>query len=247
MDSVADFILILLIGFGAQMIDGALGMGFGVISSSFLLVVGYPPALASSSVHLSKILTNGASGLSHWRFGNVDRSLLRKLLPAGVIGGVLGAFLLTMLPHGVAKPIVAVYLFITGLLILWRAFHHRQSPQHQAPHLGLRGVGALGGFVDAIGGGGWGPIVTSTLLARRQNPRHAIGTSSLAEFFVALAISATFFSRLSIGDQLQLVLGLSLGGVIAAPLAAYLCGRLPPRTVMFAVGTLVLILSVGLL
>jgi hypothetical protein len=246
MDPTTRFMLVILIGFGAQMIDGALGMGFGVISSSLLLITGVPPALASSSVHLSKVLTNGASGLSHWRFGNVDRTLLRRLLPAGVAGGVLGALLISALPHGVAKPLVAVYLFLTGLVILWRALRQQEFEARPAP-VSLLGLGAVGGFLDAIGGGGWGPVVTSTLLARGTPPRLAIGSGNTAEFFVALAIFVTFSSRLSLAEQGQIILGLIIGGVLAAPLAAYLSGRLPARTMMVAVGLLIIVLSVGIL
>jgi uncharacterized protein len=246
-----EFIIFLVIGFSAQMIDEMLGMGFGVISASFLLITGTPPALTSSSVHLSKILTNGASGLSHWRFGNVDRDLLVKLLPAGVLGGVLGALLLTTLPHGVARPLVAVYLFITGLMILRRAFRQwrleQQQPVSSSSTGSIRRLGAVGGFLDAIGGGGWGPVVTSTLLARGTSPRHAIGTGSLTEFFVALAIFLTLSSKVSLADQVQVILGLMIGGVVAAPLAAYLCGRIPARAITVAVGVLIMVISIGIL
>jgi uncharacterized membrane protein YfcA len=246
MDPTLRFIVVILIGFCAQMIDGTLGMGFGVISSSFLLISGVPPAVASSSVHLSKVLTNGVSGLSHWRFGNVDHYLLRRLLPAGVVGGVLGALLISTMPHGIAKPFVAVYLFLTGLMILWRAFRH-QAFQDKPARVGLLGLGAVGGFLDAIGGGGWGPVVTSTLLSRGTHPRLAIGSGNTAEFFVALAIFITFSSRISLADQGEIILGLIIGGVLAAPLAAYMSGRLPARAMMVAVGLLIIILSIGIL
>lgn len=244
MDPTTRFLLVIVIGFTAQMIDGALGMGFGVISSSFLLITGVPPALASSSVHLAKVLTNGASGLSHWRFGNVDHRLLVKLLPAGVLGGIAGALVISALPHGVARPLVAVYLFATGLVILWRAFRQFQP---KPAHVGLLGLGAAGGFLDAIGGGGWGPVVTSTLLARGNNPRLAIGSGNTAEFFVALAIFVTLSSKVSLGEQGQIILGLIVGGVLAAPLAAFVSGRIPPRVMMVAVGLLVMVISLGLL
>lgn len=241
MEIVEKIVVMALIGFIAQMVDGTLGMGFGVISSSFLLVIGVPPALASSSVHLSKVFTNGASALAHWRFQNIDRRLLRSLLPAGIVGGILGALVITNLSPEIARPLVAVYLFITGIVIVRKAF--RQPGEPRKTGASMFALGGAGGFLDAIGGGGWGPVVTSTLMARGNEPRLSIGSSNVAEFFVAIAISATFFTRLSPSDIGPVVLGLIIGGVIGAAPAAYLCGRLPRKLSMVVVGLTVVVLA----
>ncbi|MGQ9585619.1 MAG: sulfite exporter TauE/SafE family protein, partial [Anaerolineae bacterium] len=195
------FLLFVAVGFVAQIVDGALGMAYGVTSTSFLLGLGIPfitPAVASASVHASEIFTTAVSGLSHLRFGNVDRSLFKRLLIPGVIGGALGAYVLTAVPGRLIKPFVALYLMAMGLLILRRAFQKKkESPLTTRFVLPL---GIIGGFFDAIGGGGWGPIVTSTLVARGKNPRFAVGSVNLAEFFVTLAESVTFV--LTIGQSM---------------------------------------------
>jgi hypothetical protein len=201
--------------------------------------------VASASVHAAEIFTTAVSGLAHLRFGNVDQGLFRRLVIPGVLGGVLGAYILTALPSQVIKPFVALYLMLMGALILRRAFRSSGEP---APSLAARfllPLGALGGFFDAIGGGGWGPIVTSTLVARGNHPRFAIGSVNLAEFFVTLAESITFVLTLgqSLAQMGQVILGLILGGVVAAPLAAYVCRRVPVRALMGAVGVLIILLS----
>ncbi len=239
------FLLFVAVGFVAQMVDGMLGMGYGVISSSFLLLIGVPPALASSGVHVSKVFANGAAGLSHWRFGNVDKRLLLGLAPAGMLGGVIGAMVIAALPTGVARPFVAIYLFLSGLVILRRALRGTQAEALRASEKRVFPLGFVGGFLDAIGGGGWGPVVTSMLLASGRNPRQAIGSGSLAEFFVALSVSAVFFGKFSLTEQAPIIAGLIVGGVLGAPLAAYLTGRIPARAMMVAVGLLVIVLSVS--
>jgi uncharacterized protein len=253
-ETILDYTLlvsVIIVGFVAQLIDGSLGMGYGVISNSFLLTLGIPPALTSSSVHMSKMFTNGASGISHVRFGNVDKQLLIRLIPTGVLGGIVGALVLSNLPHGIARPFVAVYLFIAGILILRKAIRRRQAVELPNSTINtekkLFPLGALGGFLDAIGGGGWGPVVTSTLIVRGNNPRLSIGSGSVAEFFVSVAIFATFSSHFSLVEQGTVILGLIIGGVLAAPLSAYLCGRLPVRTSLAAVGLLIIAVSVGML
>jgi len=232
--------IFIVLGFIAQMIDGALGMAYGVTSTSFLLSIGIPPAAASASVHTAEIFTTLVSGLSHLRFGNIDRQLLKKLLIPGVIGGVLGAYILTAVPGKTIKPLVASYLLIMGLMILRRAITKIQEAKVKTK---LFPLGLVGGFFDAIGGGGWGPIVTSTLMARGHNPRFAIGSVNLSEFFVTVAEAATFFVILGLVHW-QIILGLIIGGCLAAPLAAYVCKRLPPRTLMIIVGALIITLSI---
>jgi len=233
-------IIFIVVGFIAQIIDGALGMAYGVTSTTFLLSIGIPPATASASVHTAEIFTSGVSGLSHLRFGNVDKKLFKKLVIPGIIGGVLGAYILTALPGKTIKPFVAFYLFITGLMILRKAL---KKIKEKAVETKLFPLGVVGGFFDAIGGGGWGPIVTSTLMVRGHNPRFAIGSVNLAEFFVTTAQVATFFTMIGLVHW-QIIVGLIVGGALAAPLAAYVCKRLPSRVLMIIVGVLIITLSI---
>jgi uncharacterized membrane protein YfcA len=237
---VDSIIVFIIVGFIAQMIDGALGMAYGVSSTSFLLSLGVPPAPASASVHTAEVFTTAVSGISHLKFGNVDKKLFKKLLIPGIIGGVLGAYILTSLPGKTIKPFVAGYLFIMGVIILIKALkkiHEKREMTRLSP------LAVAGGFFDAVGGGGWGPIVTSTLMARGHNPRFTIGSVNLAEFFVTIAEAATFIAFLGLVHW-QVIAGLIIGGVIAAPFAAYICKRLPSRALMIIVGVLIVSLSI---
>ncbi len=233
-------ILFIIVGFIAQIIDGALGMAYGVSSTTFLLSMGIPPAMASAGVHTAEIFISGISGLSHLKLGNVDKKLFIKLLIPGVIGGAVGAYILTTIPAKMIKPFVAFYLLIMGIMILRKALKKTEKKNVKTI---LFPLGLLGGFFDAIGGGGWGPIVTSTLVARGSNPRFAIGSVNLAEFFVSITEVATFLTTIGL-VQWQIILGLVIGGVLAAPLAAYVCKRLPSKTLMIIVGILIIVLSI---
>lgn len=228
------------VGFLAQLIDGAMGMAYGVTSTTFLLSVGVPPALASAGVHTAEVFTTLVSGLSHWRLGNVNWALVRRLVVPGVVGGALGAYVLSSVPGDVIKPFVAGYLLIMGVTILFRAF---KKAKERELRTGLIPLGAVGGFCDAIGGGGWGPIVTSTLVARGNNPRFTIGSVNLTEFFVTVAEAATFFGLIGLGNW-RIIVGLLIGGVIAAPLAAYVCRKLPTRVLMVLVGVAIVALQI---
>jgi len=228
-----------LVGFIAQMIDGALGMAYGVSSTSLLLTIGIPPAQASASVHAAELLTTGVSGIFHLKFGNIDKKILRRLLIPGIIGGGLGAYVLTEIPSTTIKPLVAVYLIIMGGIILWKALR-KAEPREVKTKLAL--LGLAGGFFDAIGGGGWGPIVTTTLVARGKEPRFAIGSVNLAEFFVTLSESFVFILTIGLVHW-KIIIGLMIGGVLAAPLAAYLCSRIPRRPMMCMVGILIIAVS----
>ncbi|MDY7078703.1 MAG: sulfite exporter TauE/SafE family protein [Chloroflexota bacterium] len=233
-------IVFIIVGFVAQMIDGALGMAYGVSSTTFLLSLGIPPAAASASVHTAEIFTSGISGLSHLRLGNVDRDLFRRLVIPGVLGGVLGAYVLTAVPGKIIKPFIALYLLVMGSLILLKAFKKTAEKKAQVR---LFPLGAIGGFMDAIGGGGWGPIVTSTLVAKGNHPRFTIGSVNIAEFFVTLSEVVAFIATIGLLHW-QVIVGLTIGGILAAPLAAYVCKKLPARALMFIIGTLIMILSV---
>ena len=229
-------------GFIAQMIDGALGMAYGVSLTSLLLGMGIPPAVASASVHTAEVFTTAVSGTSHLKLGNVDRTLLKKLLIPGIIGGASGAYILTQLPGSLVKPFVAVYLLAMGVRIVYK------SVKRNEPKTDYRRVvplAAVGGFMDAVGGGGWGPIVTSTLVARGNHPRFTIGTVNLSEFFVTLVQAFTFAAFLgSLREHLMLIIGLIIGGIMAAPLAAHMCRKIPARALTTAVGALIVLLSV---
>jgi uncharacterized membrane protein YfcA len=236
-----DIYVFVLIGFAAQMVDGAIGMAYGVTASSVLLGFGVPPATASACVHAAETFTTGASGLAHWRIGNVDRKLIWRLAVPGMIGGGIGAYVLTQLPGETIRPFVSGYLLLIGVFIIWKALHKSHTfvdepPNHVAP------LGLIGGFVDAIGGGGWGPIVTSTLIGQGQTPRYTIGSVNLAEFFVTLTISITFFATIGL-DLFPIILGLVIGGIIAAPFAALATKHLPAKTLMLIVGFVIILLS----
>ncbi|MBI2261412.1 MAG: sulfite exporter TauE/SafE family protein [Caulobacterales bacterium] len=244
------FLLFLMVGFLAQAVDGALGMAYGVISSSVLLAVGVPPATASASVHGAEVFTTAASAGSHIWHRNVDWRLLLPLAIAGVIGGCLGAYVLTGIEGDVIKPFVIAYLALMGLYILWRAGHDIRIRRISSWITGP--LGLVGGFLDAVGGGGWGPTVSSTLVGAGQEPRRAIGTVNTAEFFLAVAISAAFVWALMSGhwrdaDALQnhaaAVGGLVAGGLVAAPFAGLIAKRVPRRALTYAVGGLLLALA----
>src|SRR5262245_11147241 len=245
------FSLFLAVGFIAQLIDGAVGMAYGVISTSVLLAFGVPAAQASATIHAAECFTTGASGASHMLHKNVDWKLFFRLAPAGVIGGVIGAYLLTGFDATFIKAVVIAYLGIVGLYMLWRAI---REPKEEPPHLKhVIPVGLAGGFLDASGGGGWGPVVTSTLLGRGHTPRYVIGSVNATEFVVTVAISLTFLWTLLTGRfELEgglatggaALAGLIIGGLIAAPLAGYVTKIAPGRVLLAAASVLVIGLSI---
>ncbi|MBV6391026.1 MAG: hypothetical protein KPEEDBHJ_00230 [Anaerolineales bacterium] len=245
METGLAILLYALVGFIAQMIDGALGMAYGVSSNSFLLSLGIPPAAASASVHMAEVVTTGVSGASHWKLGNVDWKLVKRLLIPGVVGGALGAYLLISIDGNVIKPYIAAYLLVMGGVIIYKALtlKPRNKPdEHHGPRISL--LGLLGGFCDAIGGGGWGPVVTSTLMARGKHPRMTIGSVNFSEFFVTLVQSILFVLTLSFGEYWQIIVGLLVGGAVAAPIAAKLAQKMPMKALMIFVGLLIIALSV---
>lgn len=226
----------LLIGFAAQLIDGALGMAYGQISSTLLISLGVPPAAASASVHTAEIFTTGVSGVSHVAHRNVDWRLFGRIAVPGVIGGVLGAYVLTQIDAGTAKPIVLTYLTALGLYLFYRGVLHRHT--ERAPRI-VSPLGLVGGFLDAGGGGGWGAIVTSNLLVQGSNPRKTIGTVNTAEFFLTVSISATFIAALGWEAFTTATLGLLIGGVLAAPFGAAIAKRVDPDRLLTFVGIVV--------
>lgn len=236
-----DLWVYVLCGFAAQMVDGALGMGYGVSLSSLLLARGLPPGIVSATVHASECFTTGVSGICHRAFGNVDRALFWRLAVPGVVGAVAGAYLLAeVLPGEKLKPFVAAYLLLMGLLILAKAVWAARPAIVQTY---VRPLGFVGAFVDMIGGGGWGPICASTLIARGGNTRTTIGTVNAVEFLVTLAGSVTFLLTLGFGEHWRVILALAGGGVLAAPLGAWVCRHAPHRALLVMVGLLVVALA----
>jgi uncharacterized protein len=229
------------IGFGAQLIDGAIGMAFGVITNTLLVsVMGMAPAQASARVHIVEMFTTAASGISHVLHKNVDWKLFSRLAIPGVIGGVLGAYVLTNIDAAVAKPFVMVYLSGIGIYLLYRAWgytHEHRQPKIIAP------LGFIGGFLDAAGGGGWGPVVTSNLLIQGSSPRTTVGTVNTTEFFLTTAVSITFITQIGFEAFTAATLGLLIGGLLAAPLGAFLAKRIPPQRLMLMVGVVLTITS----
>ena len=234
------FLLFIVVGFAAQMVDGAIGMAYGVTATTILMSLGISPATASACVHAAEVFTTAASGASHWRLGNVDFALLRRLALPGMIGGGLGAFALSNLDGEQIRPFVSAYLLIMGGYILWKAIG--EKPEEHEPPRHITILGFTGGFLDAIGGGGWGPLVASSLIGAGTKPRYAIGTVNLTEFLVTLTTTATFV--FTIGLELwSIILGLIIGGGLAAPFAAMATKKMPDKPMMILVAAVVILLS----
>lgn len=228
------------VGLLAQTVDGALGMAYGITSTSFLLATGSSPAVASASVHIAEVFTTGVSGISHIRLGNVNRHLFLRLLIPGAAGAALGAWLVASIDGGTIKPFVSAYLLVMGLYVLSKAYRLRQRTRQEPRHVAK--LGLLGGFVDAVGGGGWGPVVTTTLVGTGQDPRTTIGSVNLAEFFLTF-VSAGLFTLLVDGTPWSTVAGLVMGGLFAAPLAALLTRHLHTRLLLVLVGSVIVAIS----
>lgn len=237
LEAIAPFVAI---GFAAQVVDGALGMAFGVISNTALLWIGVPPAAASAGVHTVETFTTAVSGISHTLHRNVNWRLFMRLMIPGVIGGVLGAYVLSNIDAGVAKPFILAYLTSIGFYLLWRALRHK--PHVREPKI-VEPLGLIGGFLDAAGGGGWGPVVTSNLLVQGATPRTTIGTVNTAEFFLTTTISITFLTQLGWEAFTVATVGLLIGGVLAAPFGAILAKRVPARLLMTLVGCVLVVTS----
>ncbi len=229
------------VGFAAQLVDGALGMAFGVISSTMLVaVLGVPPAVASQRIHLVECFTTATSGISHLLHGNVDKRLFFRLLIPGIVGGIMGAYVVTTLDAGLVKPFVLLYLSGIGLYLLWRGIMY--PPQiREAKYIAP--LGLLGGFLDAAGGGGWGPVVTSNLLIQGADPRKVVGTVNVVEFFLTLTVSAAFIYHLGLADVAGATLGLLIGGLLAAPIGAWAAKHFPAKTMLILVGVVLTLTS----
>lgn len=235
-----EILLFIAVGFAAQMVDGAIGMAYGVTASTVMMSMGVSPATASASVHVAEMFTTGASGLAHWRHKNVRTDLVWRLALPGMLGGALGAYILSGVDGHAIRPFVALYLLAMGGVILWKALH--PPPPHELSTRKVAGLGLAGGFMDAIGGGGWGPMVASTLIGGGTTPRYAIGSTNLAEFFVTMTVSFTFIFTIGL-DLWPAILGLIIGGVVAAPFAAMVTQKLPDKPMMILVAVVIMLLS----
>lgn len=239
-DLVAALLPFILVGFAAQLVDGALGMAYGVISSTLLIAMGVSPKHASAGVHAAETFTTAVSGISHIYHGNIDWKLFRRLAIPGVIGGVSGAYVLSNIDSSIMKPFVLTYLTAVGLWLIWRSTHkirQAKSPRVVTP------LGLIGGFLDASGGGGWGPVVTSNLLLQGGNPRTTIGTVNTAEFLLTFSVSVTFLLHLGWEAFTVATSGLLIGGVAAAPLGAILAKHIAPNRLLLLVGIVLTLTS----
>jgi uncharacterized membrane protein YfcA len=236
-----DFLTAFFIGIIAQAIDGAIGMAYGLTASTFLLNQGFSPVAASGSIHIAEIFTTGASGLSHWRLDNINKKLFLGLVFPGIIGGLIGVYVLVNVDGNLIKPYVSLYLAIMGFYIIFRVFkinniNNKINQKKIAP------IALCGGLLDAVGGGGWGPVVTSTLVSRGHDPKKTIGSVNSAEFFVTISTGLSFALFVGITNP-EVILGLVLGGVLIAPFSAKITSILPTKILMIFIGFCILILS----
>jgi uncharacterized membrane protein YfcA len=236
-----EFVLLLAIGFVAQLVDGTLGMAYGVLANAAMLTMGLPPAQASALIHTAEIFTTGASAASHLYHRNVDWRIVARLGVTGVLGAILGAWILSNTDVGAARRLVYGYLLLMGLYILWQSTRIALAPR--TPAGWIPPLGFLAGFLDATGGGGWGPVTTSTLLGSGHAPRQTVGSVNTAEFFVTVAAATTFFAELG-ASHLEYLIPLVLGGLLAAPFGGWAVKHVPARALMIAVGVLIVTLSV---
>lgn len=231
----------MFVGFVAQLVDGALGMAYGVSCSTLLLSFGVSPKIATSSVHIAEVFTTGVSGLSHLRFRNIDKQLFFRLVITGVAGSAAGAYLISEVFDGkMIKPFVAAYLLILGAIILYKGIKNKIKHNDRVRHAEI--LALFGGFLDAVGGGGWGPIVTSNLINQGKNPRETIGTVNTAEFFVSFFSTGVFLVFIGVQNW-RIILGLIIGGVIAAPIGAYFAAKVNRKTMMILIGVLIILTS----
>jgi uncharacterized membrane protein YfcA len=236
------FFEFILVGFIAQIIDGTLGMAYGVSCSTLLLNFGVSPRVASAAVHTAEVFTTGVSGLSHLKFNNIDKKLFFRIVITGVIGAIIGAYLISDVFDGnMIKPFISAYLLVLGFVILIKGIRNKKKQEAEVKHAEI--LALAGGFFDSIGGGGWGPIVTSNIINQGKNPRETIGTVNTAEFFVTFFSTGVFMFFVGI-ESWQIVLGLIVGGVVAAPLGAIFASKVDRRFMMITIGTVIMITSI---
>ncbi|MFZ9469700.1 MAG: sulfite exporter TauE/SafE family protein [Rickettsiales bacterium] len=237
-----DFLNGITIGIIAQTIDGAIGMAYGVTATTFMLSQGFSPAIASSSVHIAEIFTTGASGLSHWRLNNINKKLFLSLVFPGIIGGLIGVLILTNIDGKTIKPLISVYLIIMGIYIIAKSVKKNLFEDKKVNIKKTSALALTGGALDAIGGGGWGPVVTTTLISSGHEPKKVIGSVNSSEFFVTLFTGFSFAIFIGVVHP-ELIAGLVLGGVGIAPISAKITTKLPAKLIMIIVGILIISLS----
>ena len=230
-----------IIGIIAQTIDGAIGMAYGVTATTFLLSQGVSPAIASSSIHISEIFTTGASGLSHWRLNNIDKKLFLNLIFPGIVGGLIGVLILTNIDGKILKPWISLYLVIMGIYIILKAFK-KNIFNSKINSKKITPLAFVGGMVDAVGGGGWGPVVTTALLSSGHEPKKTIGSVNSAEFFITISTGLSLAIFIGVNNP-EIIFGLISGGILIAPLAAKITTKLPTKLLMLIVGVLITSLS----
>jgi uncharacterized membrane protein YfcA len=240
------FYWMLLVGFLAEIVAGSMGMGYGVICTTILLILNVPAPVISASIHSAEVFTTGAGGLSHYKLGNVNKKLIKRLAIPAIIGAVLGALALSYLGENYAKatkPFLAMYTMYLGIRILQNAFRKKKSNVISIrKKTNIQRLGFFGGFIDSFGGGGWGPVVTGTFIKNGRSPKYVIGSSTVAKFILTVASAITFIFTVGI-QHWNIVAGLLIGGIITAPFSAMLTAKLPVRKMFIAVGLLVIFMS----
>ncbi len=237
------FYWMLVVGFGAELVAGSMGMGYGVICTSLLLILNVPPAVVSASIHSAEAFTSAAGSISHWQLGNVNKKLVKKLAIPAIIGAIIGAILLTELGKkysNITKPIIAAYTIYLGIKILQNAFK-KKAIVKKKKQTNITVLGLIGGFIDSFGGGGWGPLVTGTFIKNGRTPRFVIGSSTVAKCILTVASAVTFFLTLKENHPWNVIAGLLIGGIITAPFSAMLTSRLPRKKMFIAVGIVVIV------
>lgn len=238
------FYWMLLAGFCAEMVAGSMGMGYGVMCTTVLLILNVPPPVISASIHSAESFTSAAGSISHWQLGNVNKKLVKALAIPAFIGAVIGAFALTYVGEHYAKitkPFIALYTMYLGFRILQNAFK-KKNGSIKRTKINIPSLGLTGGFIDSFGGGGWGPLVTGTFIKNGHTPRYVIGSSTVAKFILTVASAITFFFTVGI-QHWNIVAGLLIGGIVTAPFSAMLTAKLPVRKMFIVVGTVVIIMS----
>jgi uncharacterized protein len=238
------FYWMLLAGFFAEIVAGSMGMGYGVICTTILLILNVPPPVISASIHSAESFTSAAGTISHWQLGNVNKKLVKALAIPAVIGAVIGALALTYVGERYAKatkPFIAVYSMYLGIRILQNAFKKKDDNQKKKA-TNITALGLLGGFIDSFGGGGWGPLVTGTFIKNGHTPRYVIGSSTFAKCILTIASAITFIFTIGI-HHWNIVAGLLIGGIITAPFSATLTAKLPTKKMFVAVGVVVIFCS----
>lgn len=245
-----DFKFFLIVGFIAQLIDGTLGMGYGISVTTLLATIGIPIQSISISVHTSEVFTTFISSITHFKNKNIDKALFWKLVICGSLGGFLGAYILSSVSGNLLKPYVSIYLVVMSILIIQKGMRKLINDKDEKGTLAKNNkkiniLGLIGGFFDAIGGGGWGPIVTSHIIALDYPPRYTIGTVNAAEFFVTFIQIITFSFLIGIGDCYKIIIPLIIGGMIAAPIAALCCGKIPAKYMLLLIGILLFVININ--